>query len=283
MITDLQQFELFGKSTFVKAEVKPPYRFVYEMPESACFYYLEGAKGQLYAPEQAIDTPPKDGFLLQCGRNYLANILETESTVPCVGFSVHFHADVLERVFAHDLPELLRMVNRVTPVPVRRVRRTELLDRYIDNLRFYFDNPDLVSEDLLQLKLKELILMLVRTDTAEGVRHLIGELFTSAAADFRRVIDTHLFHPISVPELAQLASMSLSTFKRTFQRHYAEPPARYLRRQKLARAAQLLANTDRRISEVCYDSGFNDLAHFSKTFLKTYGKNPSAYRAELTG
>ena len=256
MITDYQQFELFGKSTFIKAEVRPPYRFVYEMPESACFYYLEGTDGQLYSPEQAIDTPAKNGFLMQCGRSYLANIVDHGTEATCVGFSVHFHADVLERVFAHELPELLRLVDRVPPAPVRRVRRTQLLDRYIDNLRFYFDHPDLVSEDLLQLKLKELILMLARTEEVDGVRRLIGELFTSGQADFRRLIDTHLYHPISVPELAQLAAMSLSTFKRTFQRQYAAPPARYLRQRKLARAAQLLRNADLRISQVCYDSGW---------------------------
>ena len=46
MITKHQQFDLFGKKTFEKAEAKPPFRFVYQMPNEACFFYVvQGCSG----------------------------------------------------------------------------------------------------------------------------------------------------------------------------------------------------------------------------------------------
>ena len=84
---------------------------------------------------------------------------------------------------------------------------------------------------------------------------------------------------MSIEELATLANLSLSSFKRSFQKHYATSPAKYIRQRKLEKAAKLLKSTSLRISQIGYDCGFVDLAHFSKTFQKAYGVSPSDYRA----
>ena len=52
-------------------------------------------------------------------------------------------------------------------------------------------------------------------------------------------------------------------------------------RIKLNHAAELLKNkADMRMSDVAYESGFNDPRYFSTLFKKTFGKTPKEYSKE---
>ncbi|MEL6989852.1 MAG: helix-turn-helix transcriptional regulator, partial [Bacteroidota bacterium] len=75
-----------------------------------------------------------------------------------------------------------------------------------------------------------------------------------------------------------LCNLSLSTFKRTFKEHYASSPAKYIKKRKLERAKKLLLSSNLRISDIAYDCGFSDLAHFSKSFLQAYSSSPRDFR-----
>jgi AraC-like DNA-binding protein len=52
----------------------------------------------------------------------------------------------------------------------------------------------------------------------------------------------------------------------------------YVGELRLARAARELIGTDRRISEIAFACGFNNLSNFNRLFLRRYGMNPGAYR-----
>ena len=136
----------------------------------------------------------------------------------------------------------------------------------------------MVSEELLKLKLKEIILLLAKTDNAAAIRDLLSRLFNKADIDFKQVIEANIYNNLSLDELALLCNMSLSTFKREFDKNYDSSPAKYIRKRKLAKAAELLKNTNNRISDVAYDCGFSDLSHFSKSFQKAYQLSPTDYR-----
>ena len=45
-------------------------------------------------------------------------------------------------------------------------------------------------------------------------------------------------------------------------------------------AALLRSGEDRNVTEIVFDSGFEDVSHFSKAFRNRFGKSPTAYRAE---
>lgn len=153
-----------------------------------------------------------------------------------------------------------------------------LLTKYIESILFYFENPEIVSEEMLVVKLKELILLLSKTKDAPVVQHILSTLFSPTAHAFREVITAHLYDDLNQSELAQLSNLSLSSFKREFQKHYQTSPARYLRNKKLERAAELLRLSDTRITDIAFDCGFNNLSHFSRSFQDKYGISPTEYR-----
>ncbi len=277
MIQQHLQFELQGKKTFEKAIVKPPFRFATELPDEACFYYtVQGCVG-IHSPAGFIEGTAKEGVVMRCGA-YINDFLANESTGICEVVAVHFYPEVLRMIYDEDLLTSIGEVENVEALPHKKVPSSILLKNYIDSLQFYFDNPALVSEELLKLKMRELLLLLAKTDNLRVIKVLLASLFNPLKIDFRTIIESNLYNNLKSEELAHLAGLSLSSFKREFVKQYGASPAKYIRIKKLEKAAQMLKSTEVRVSDIAYDCGFNDLAHFSKTFQKHFGSAPTAYR-----
>lgn len=277
MIVHHQNFEILGKPIFEKAVLKPPFRLIADMPNEACFYYVLQGCAQTYTPDEVLLTPANEGLVLQCGTYFNEYVREAETSYS-EAIAVHFYPEVLKKVYDNNFPDFMQQVGEVKPLRYEIVKASTLMRKYIDNLLFYFENPELVSEELLKIKLKELILLLAKTDNAEAIQQLLASMFTREEITFKQTIEAHVFSRLNVDELATLTHLSLSSFKREFAKHYDSSPARYLRQRRLEQAAKLLRSTSGRISDIAYDCGFVDLAHFSKTFQKQYGESPSSYR-----
>jgi AraC-like DNA-binding protein len=97
----------------------------------------------------------------------------------------------------------------------------------------------------------------------------------------RDTMDRAFARPLDVPALARVAHVSPAHFSRQFRATFGETPHRYLQRRRVERAMELLRETDRPVTEVCLDVGFNSLGTFSRTFRAIVGESPSAYRARF--
>ena len=278
MIKDFQQLQLFGKPAFEKVIMKPPFRIVGKFPEEACFLYISKGYTNLFTHKGVVKTKSGEAILMQCG-TYLNEYLEGEEIEHAEAIAVHLYPKVLQMLYDKEWPSFLDEVEKVPAIPFRHYESSSLLKTYIESLEFYFANPALVTDELLKLKLKELVLLLARTDNAEAIKQLFKGLFNRAEIDFCEAIEANLFHNLSLEELASICNLSLSSFKREFAKHYDCPPARYIRKRRLEKAAQLLRATELRVSDIAYDCAFQDLAHFSKVFTKEYGVSPSTYRS----
>lgn len=90
--------------------------------------------------------------------------------------------------------------------------------------------------------------------------------------------------PVSVAAMARAAGLSVSHFNREFREWTGYAPVEYQRRQRVARARELLADVTLSIKEVAARSGFDDPYHFSRVFRQVDGLAPSQYReAVLAG
>jgi transcriptional regulator GlxA family with amidase domain len=95
----------------------------------------------------------------------------------------------------------------------------------------------------------------------------------------RDTMDHRYAQPLDVPSLARIAHVSEAHFIRTFRATFGETPHRYLQRRRVERAMFLLCQTDRSVTEICFDVGFTSLGTFSRTFHAIVGQSPTTYRA----
>lgn len=94
----------------------------------------------------------------------------------------------------------------------------------------------------------------------------------------RDTMDRSFHLELDVPGLARSVGLSEAHFIRTFKAVFAETPHRYLQRRRVERAMFALRTTERSITDVCFDVGFNSLGTFSRTFKEIVGMSPSSYR-----
>src|SRR4051812_21735306 len=84
--------------------------------------------------------------------------------------------------------------------------------------------------------------------------------------------------PLDVASIAAVAHISEAHFSRSFRAAFGETPHRYLQRRRVERSMFLLRESDRSITDICFDVGFMSLGTFSRTFRDIIGQTPSSYR-----
>ncbi len=111
-----------------------------------------------------------------------------------------------------------------------------------------------------------------------------GHATHASAADRRRAVDvamwfdTHADEDIDLSEAAAQAGLSSFHFLRVFRSVLGVTPHQYLLRARLRRAARLLADRTRSVTEIALDVGFADLSNFVRTFHRAAGVSPREFR-----
>ncbi len=93
----------------------------------------------------------------------------------------------------------------------------------------------------------------------------------------RDAMDRAYSEPLDIRAVAAVAHVSEAHFIRTFRAVFGETPHRYLQRRRVERSMFLLRETDRSVTDICLDVGFNSLGTFSRTFREIVGESPSEY------
>ncbi len=81
-----------------------------------------------------------------------------------------------------------------------------------------------------------------------------------------------------VRRLAHVSGVSDSHFARSFKEAFGVPPHRYLLTRRLERATALLRDTDISITEIAFETGWNSLGTFGRTFHDVTGESPGEFR-----
>ncbi|MBL4656514.1 MAG: helix-turn-helix transcriptional regulator [Flavobacteriales bacterium] len=278
MIIKHKKLELFGKVLFEKGIIEPPMTFPTPMSNEACFIYVIGGTFRVISESSTLDIQQQDSVLMKCG-NYVGQALLNKNKANYHTLIVHFYPEVLKQIYHNEVPPFLKQSQKFQPKQgMIALKAGELLEKYIDSILFFFENPTLVNEELLILKLKELLLLLMNTRNAPAVQQIVSNLFSPQTHKFREIITAHQYHNVGVQQLALLTNHSISSFKRKFTEIYKDSPAKYLKSKKLEKAAKLLSATSENISNIAYDCGFSDIAHFSRSFKSKYGTPPSKFR-----
>jgi AraC family L-rhamnose operon transcriptional activator RhaR/AraC family L-rhamnose operon regulatory protein RhaS len=91
-------------------------------------------------------------------------------------------------------------------------------------------------------------------------------------------LERNIHQEVDLEELARIANMSQRSFLRVFQSAIGTSPLAWVIGQRINRACRLLRRSDRRITEIAFDVGFNDSNYFTRQFRKVTGFSPRDYR-----
>lgn len=133
---------------------------------------------------------------------------------------------------------------------------------------------------------QQFLTILYELSRCENARTLASSSYAKVTVedDSRRILKVKNFisknymDELRLPELASLAGMSSSAFSRFFKLHTGRNISEYIIDLRLGYAARMLVDTDKSISEIGFDCGFNNLSNFNRIFKKKKGCSPSEFR-----
>jgi len=278
MILKYDTIDLLGKSLFTLVNVKTPMQVPANMPaDEACFVYVLEGENITYSESVALKINTNQAMLSKCG-NYVAKMFSKKKEGVFSSITVHFHKEVLEKVYENQAPPFLKKDKPSIHPNAMTVAANKMIRKYFEGILYFFEQPKLINEELLILKLKEVILLLLQTNDNPQIKEMMSYLFSKRVFEFKEIIQAHLYTSITIKELAQLTNRSLSSFKKEFFKVYQDTPSHYIIERRLEKIADSLVLTDDSISSITYDCGFKSLSHLSRIFKKKYGMTPSQFR-----
>lgn len=161
------------------------------------------------------------------------------------------------------------------PLHVNRI-----MTAYFDSLIPYFYSETKPSEELLELKFRELLLNILDNPENSELKNYLLHLLSPQHDSFQEVMGTNCLYNLSLQDYSKMLNLSLSSFKRHFISVYKTTPGHWLQEQKLNHAYHLLMSTDKPVTDISFESGFENSTHFSHLFKKRFGLSPLKYRKE---
>lgn len=190
----------------------------------------------------------------------------------------YFPDEYVCKVFDEYAPHMpVKQMNPPTDV-LMEFDVNELTRAFFYSIVPYFQHQPAKVEHLLDIKFKEMLFNIFSDPRNASIVAYVKSLHNGDIARLKQVMESNFMFNLSIQEFAKMANCSLSTFKRKFQEHYRTPPGRWLKQQRLAYARMLLTAGGKSVSEIAYDSGFENVSHFSRIFKEAYNMSPSSYR-----
>lgn len=278
MIKSKHQIRVKDRAVISHFSFIPPLKISADLENQACFIFPINLEGVIYRTDGKKEVGKEEGVLMKCG-TYINKWQAIDPTQNSEIVIIRLFPDILSTIFDNDVKSFLKrspLVSSDTSSAI--IELDELLKRYLESLLFYFDNPQLVSEELALLKIKELSLLLLKSEQSNPIKSLFLSLFEPTKFSLKEIVDLNVKEHLSLDELAALSNMSTPTFKRKFKNLIGVSPGQYIKNQRIELAALELKNTQKTIAEIAFDFGFQDPNYFSKSFSKRYGLAPTHYR-----
>ena len=116
--------------------------------------------------------------------------------------------------------------------------------------------------------------------TSIGYSHSYNEKDTKRMDEVYKYILTNFTKPIKLKTIAEVAHMTPPAFCNFFKKRTQKSFTQFLNELRIGHACKLLRNKKLSISDICYESGFQNFANFNRIFKEITGKTPSVYRKE---
>lgn len=153
----------------------------------------------------------------------------------------------------------------------------EFTKRFVYSLLDIYNLSKSVQSPLLEVKFEEIMLYLSATYGTDFLYSLTTNR-SDFIQKFIRTIESNKLSKLTLKELAFLCDMSVSTFKREFEKHYSESPIKWFQNKRLEHAYYLLNQQQKNASEVYFEAGYENLSSFIQAYKSKYGVTPKLHQ-----
>ncbi len=243
--------------------------------------YIASGSGRRIVGNHISSYTPGDLVLLGPNISHCWEVLDVEEGNDPECIVTHFYENIINSDFFNipeleEVIELLKMADsgilfkgpQTENVAIALEKMVDLrgLERYIELLK--------VLNLLLKIEEREyLALPSTLPNTYDKDREQIDRIY--------EYVFQHIQEGIKLKDVAKLVYMEPSSFCRYFKKKTNQTFMEYVKSVRIGIAAKLLAETEKPVTHICYESGYNNLANFNYYFKVMMKKTPSEYRKDF--
>lgn len=225
-----------------------------------------------------IEINAGDVFFAQKGSYLLSEKLNDDS---CYQSLIFFIDDNFLLEFAAKNQQLLSVAHDLDweGPSIYKIASTPMLESGFKSIMPFFleDVPN--KKEILRIKLEELFFHMINAEDNKQFLRFLKRLQHPEKLDLTRFMNENFTLPLTLDEFARHTARSLTAFKNEFKQLYNESPKKWINRQRLDRARTMVENTDKSVTEICLDVGFESVSHFIQLFKKRFGVTPKKLRS----
>ncbi|MDA9327427.1 AraC family transcriptional regulator [Flavobacteriaceae bacterium] len=152
------------------------------------------------------------------------------------------------------------------------------IKRFVESLLDISKLSKKIQSRILETKFEEIMLYLVEFKGVEFLYSLISNS-SNEHQKFIKTIESNQLNKLTIKELSFISNMSVSTFKREFEKHFRSTPSKWFQEKRLEHAAFLLKNNSKRPSDIFEEIGYETLSNFTQAFKLKFGLTPKQYQS----
>jgi len=257
----------------------------------SCYHELS-RKGENFVPQHVFAFQISGQFVLSDGQEkYIAkegdfNLIRKNQLVKFTkcppengsfeSLNIYLNQEVLQNMakeyhFSSNHSEVSK--------PLVYIEVNAVLQNYITSLQTILENPKLLTKDFIDLKIKELLFILI--ETQPELKNILFDFSEPFKIDLESFMIQNYKYNVNLERFAYLTGRSLATFKRDFEKIFHSSPHKWILQKRLDEAYFLMKEQQRSPSEIYVDLGFEDLSHFSYAFKKQFGFSPKNIAATI--
>ena len=154
----------------------------------------------------------------------------------------------------------------------------EILETVWKVLYMELESTDSLQLEMLQMMLKRILILCTRIYKTQINYESLDKVNIDVVRDFNFLVEKNFKELHSVVDYAGLLNKAPKTLSNLFKKLGNKTPLQFIQSRLLLEAHRLLKYTDKSISEIGYDLGFNDIQSFSRFFKNQEGVSPNDYR-----
>ena len=154
----------------------------------------------------------------------------------------------------------------------------EILSTVWKMLMIEMASKDNLQLEMLQMMLKRILILCTRIYKNQGSFEAIENGKVDIVREFNFLVEQHFKEKHAVADYAQMLNKSPKTLSNLFGKLNDKSPLQLIQARIMLEVKRLLRYSDKPISEIGYEVGFNDIQSFSRFFKKNAGVSPSEFR-----
>lgn len=159
-----------------------------------------------------------------------------------------------------------------------KLEKDQVLNTYVQSLLPYFEGKQRMTAPLFEIKVYELLLHLIMQEDS-GFRYFLENINLQMNLGLKQFMEKNFKRNLRVEDFAHLMGMSLSTFKREFEKAFNSSPANWIKKRRLMESQSLLLHSNLNVGQVAFAVGFENSSHFIQLFKGQFGITPKKFKA----